>query len=81
MSLSGTSISLVNTDKGAVSFGVFDLSSLLAFFSFRGRVEGDLEFLDLPVLKGESVRPLVDRPLRVRTPSSVFDRGVGGLWT
>ena len=81
MSLSGVSISLVRTDKGAVSFGVLDLSNLLAFLSFLGRADGDLETLDFPVLKGESVRPLVDRPLRVRTPSSGFERGVGGLWT
>ena len=81
MSLSGTSISLVRTERGAVSFGVLDLSTFPAFLSFRVRADGDLETLDLLVLKGESVRPRVDRPLLVRTPSSVFERGVGGLWT
>lgn len=79
MSRTGTARSLVRTDSGAVSLGVLDLSSLL-FFSFRGRVAGDLETLDLLVLNGESVR-LVERPLLVRTPSlAVVDRGVGGLW-
>lgn len=73
-------MSLVKTDRGAVSFGVLDLSSLL-FLSFLVRRAGDLDTLDLLVLNGESVLPLVDRPLLVRTPSlAVFERGVGGLW-
>ena len=79
MSLSGTFMSFVKTERGAVSLGVLDLSSLLGFFSFLDRAAGDLETLDLSVPKGESVRR-VDRPLRVRTPSSVLERGVGGLW-
>ena len=72
-------MSLVRTESGAVSLGVFTLSPLPAFLSFRERADGDFEILDLPVLKGESVRPRVDRPLLVRMPSSVFERGVGGL--
>ena len=39
---------------------------------------GDIEILDLLVLKGESVL-LVVRPLLVRIPS--LGLGVGGLWT
>lgn len=71
-------MSFVRMDKGAVSLGVLDLSSLLAFF-FLDRGIGDFDTLDLLTLKGESVR-LVDRPLLVRTPSlAVFERGVGGL--
>ena len=79
MSRTGTVISLVKTERGAVSFGVFDLSSLF-FFSFLDRGAGE-RVLDLPVLNGESVRPLVERPLLVRMPSlAVLERGVGGLW-
>lgn len=64
-------------DSGAVSFGILDLSSLLFFSFLRGA--GDLDTRDLLVLNGESVLVLVDRPLRVRTPSlAVLDRGVGG---
>lgn len=71
-------MSLVRTERGAVSFGVFDLSSL-DFLSFLVRVAGDLE-TRLLVLKGESVRPRVERPERVRIPSlAVLERGVGGL--
>lgn len=73
-------MSFVNTERGAVSLGALALSTLLDFaLSFLGFADGDLEFLDLVVLKGESVRPRVDRPLRVRTPSSVLERGVGGF--
>ena len=72
-------MSFVRTDSGAVSLGVLDLSSLLAFLSFRVRVDGDLDALDLLTLKGESLRPAVDRPLRVRMPSSVVERGVCDL--
>jgi hypothetical protein len=72
-------MSLVRIESGAVSLGVFDLSSLLFLFFFLGA--GDPETLDLLVLKGESVR-LLERPLLVRTPSlAVLERGVGGLWT
>jgi hypothetical protein len=42
-----------------------DLSTFPAFLSFRVRADGDFETLDLLVLKGESVRPRVDRPLLV----------------
>ena len=71
-------MSLVSTERGAVSFGVFDLSSF-DFFSFFGFTDGDFEIRALLTLKGESVR-LVERPLLVRIPSlAVFDRGVGGL--
>jgi hypothetical protein len=79
ISFIGVSMSFVSTERGAVSFGVFDLSSLLDFLSFLDLAAGDLETReDLFVLKGESVRPLFDRPLRVRTPSlAVFERGVG----
>lgn len=71
-------MSLVRTDRGAVSLGVLDLSSLL-FFSFLARTAGDLVTLDLLELNGESVR-LAERPLLVRTPSlPVLDRGVGGF--
>ena len=82
MSLTGTSRSLVRTESGAVSFGVLAFSRTFDFFSFLlDLAAGDLETLDLVVLKGESVRPLVERPLLVRMPSvSVGDRGVGGLW-
>lgn len=80
MSFSGTSISFVNTESGAVNLGVLDLSSLLDFLSFLDLVAGDLEIRDLLVPKGESVR-LVERPLRVRMPSlAVAERGVGGWW-
>ena len=80
MSLTGIVISLVKTDRGAVSLGILDLSTLL-FFSRLDLGAGDLETLDLLVLKGESVRR-VERPLLVRTPSlAVLDLGVGGLWT
>lgn len=79
MSLTGIAMSLVKTDRGAVSFGSLDLSTLLFFSRLRGGA-GDLETLDLLVLKGESVGR-VERPLRVRMPSlAVFDLGVGGLW-
>lgn len=80
MSFMGTSMSLVRIESGAVSLGVFDLSSLLGFLSFLDLGAGDFETRDLLVLKGESVR-LAERPLRVRTPSlAVPERGVGGLW-
>lgn len=80
MSLSGTDMSLVSTERGAVSLGVLARSTL-DFLSFLERAAGDLETLDLVVLKGESVRPRVERPLRVRMPSlAVLERGVGGLW-
>ena len=80
MSLVGTVESLVKTESGAVSLGVLLRSSLL-FFSLLGLGAGDLDIRDLVVLKGESVRPRVERPLLVRTPSlAVFERGVGGLW-
>lgn len=70
-------MSFVNTDKGAVSFGVFDLSSL-PFLAFLGRATGEFDIRSL-TLNGESLR-LDERPLRVRIPSlAVFDRGVGGL--
>ncbi|KAI7498716.1 hypothetical protein KC357_g266 [Hortaea werneckii] len=60
MSLRGTDMSLVRTERGAVSFGVFDLSSL-DFLSFLVRVAGDFE-TRLLVLKGEScwIAVLVD---------------------
>ncbi len=76
MSFMGTSRSFVKTDRGAVSFGVLDLSSLLDLgLDFAA---GDLEMREL---KGESVRPRVERPERVRTPSlaAVLERGVGGF--
>ena len=74
-------MSLVKTERGAVSLGVLDLSSLLGFFSFLVLAAGDFETRDLLVLKGESVRR-VERPLRVRIPSlAVLLHGVGGLWT
>lgn len=73
-------MSLVSTESGAVSLGVLAFSRTLDFFSFLDLATGDFDTLDLLVLNGESVRPLVERPLRVRTPSvSVVDRGVGGL--
>ena len=79
ISLSGTSMSLVSTESGAVNLGIFERSSLLDFLSFFDFAAGDFDTRDLLVLNGESVR-LVERPLRVRTPSlSVADRGVGGL--
>jgi hypothetical protein len=79
MSLTGVSRSFVRTESGAVSLGVLDLSSLPGFLSFLDLAAGDFETLDLLVLNGESVR-LVDRPLRVRTPSlTTPERGVGGL--
>lgn len=77
MSLSGTSISLVRTESGAVKCGVFDLSSLV-FLDFLDLPIGDMDMRDLLVLKGESVL-LVVRPLLVRMPS--LGLGVGGLWT
>lgn len=73
-------MSFVKMERGAVSLGVLDLSSLLTFLSFFERAAGDLDGRDLLVLNGESVRPLVERPDLVRTPSSVLERGVGGLW-
>lgn len=80
MSFTGTGESLVRTDNGAVSGGPLCLSDL-AFLSFL-RGAGDLDTLDLPLLKGESVLVRADRPLRVRTPSlAVLDRGVGALCT
>ena len=80
ISFTGVSMSLVKIDRGAVSFGVLDLSSLLDFLSFFDRAAGDFDTRDLLVLKGESVL-LAERPLRVRTPSlAVLLRGVGGLW-
>ena len=69
-------MSLVSTERGAVSWGVLDLSSLL-FLPFLALPMGDLETLDLDVLKGESVR-LAVRPLLVRMPS--LGLGVGGFW-
>jgi hypothetical protein len=77
MSFMGTSMSLVNTESGAVSCGVFDLSSLLFFFGLVLPM-GDIDILDLLVLNGESVLVVV-RPLLVRTPS--LGLGVGGLCT
>lgn len=72
-------MSLVRTERGAVSLGVLAFAITLDFFSFFDRDAGDLDTLDLVVLNGESVS-LADRPLRVRTPSvSVVDLGVGGL--
>jgi len=68
-------MSLVNTERGAVSWGVFDLSSLL-FLAFLALPMGDIDILDLLVLKGESVL-LVVRPLLVRMLS--LELGVGGL--
>jgi hypothetical protein len=73
----GTSMSFVNAESGAVSCGVFDLSSLL-FLAFLDLLMGDIDILDLLVLKGESVL-LVVRPLLVRMPS--LGLGVGGLCT
>ena len=71
-------MSLVSTESGAVSLGVLDLS-ILDFFSFLVLDAGDLDTRALLELKGESVR-LVERPLRVRTPSlAVLERDVGGL--
>ena len=66
ISLTGTVMSLVSSESGAVSFGVFDLSSLL-LLSLLGFGAGDLEGPEFPILKGESVGRIV-RPLRVRTP-------------
>ena len=72
-------MSFVNTESGAVSFGVLAFSSTFDFRALAERAAGDFETRDLVVLSGESVI-LVDRPLRVRTPSvSAFERGVGGL--
>jgi hypothetical protein len=70
-------MSFVNTESGAVSWGVFDLSSLL-FLVFLDLLMGDIDILDLLVLKGESVLRVV-RPLLVRMPS--LGLGVGGLCT
>lgn len=73
-------MSFVSTERGAVSFGVLAFSRTLDFLSLLDLGAGDLEIADLLVLNGESVRPLVERPLLVRTPSvSVLERGVGGL--
>jgi hypothetical protein len=70
-------MSFVNTESGAVSWGVFDLSSLLLLV-FLDLLMGDIDILDLLVLKGESVLRVV-RPLLVRMPS--LGLGVGGLCT
>lgn len=72
-------MSLVRTDSGAVSFGVLDLSTLDNFVSFFFQTAGDLDTLEVVLVKGESLR-FVERPLLVRTPSvSVVDRGVPPL--
>lgn len=79
MSLTGTAKSLVKTDSGASRGGPSALLDLFFLSFLRG--PGDLVALDLPLLNGESVLVLAERPLRVRTPSLVVDRGVGALCT
>lgn len=76
MSRTGMLISLVSSLKGASSLGVFELTALFER-DFLARVLLTLKLVWLPRTDGESERA-ADRPLLVRGPRLVSDRGVIG---